>query len=264
MSIFFSLLLSLSAFAWEKRLEHVPRSVLTMAAFNEIAVGLELEGGKGAIEYFDYRGLRTVRKSVSLEEWPLSLRVHGDDLYALTKKSIWLVDLIAGGVTKRAILPVRCFDFIVDRDKSLYCGGADGFYFLEHNHTQWARLSREPVDGVFLLGDTIYLLRGAEVKKWEPKLDLKPPRKRPGGFRYLARSSSGDWLSLDTKGISRRQKTKWLRFESFVESPTQISYLYQMDTKEDHVLVVFPLSRRLMALPYAESLKNTPKKGVRN
>lgn len=262
--ILLSLLFSLHAFAWEKIFPDVPRSAVALAAFNEIAIGFELEGGKGSVEYFDYRGQRTVRKTAKLDEWPLAMRAYGDDLYVLTKGHLWIVDLIEGGVTKRAILPVRCFDLIVDRTRSAYCSGSDGLYFLEQGHTQWARLSREPMDGIFLLGDSIFLLRGEELKRWDGKLELKQPRKRPGAFRYLARSSGGDWLTIDGKSVRRRVNKKWVVFDKYQEAPGHVSYLYQMDTKQDHVLVVFPASRRLLAQPFLAPVSNAPKQGVSN
>lgn len=239
---FLLLLFPLLAPAWEKPFADIPRSVLFLAAHNEIAVGLELAEGRGRVEYLDTKGFRTVRKAAELEEWPRALRVHGSDLYALGEKAIWRVDLLEGEVVRHAGLPMRCTDFVVDRDKSLFCAGPDGFFFQKPGK-EWARLSKEPAEGVFLLSETIYLLRGNRVVK----ADENAQKREKGAYKYLIRGSDGKWLTIGPKGVYQSSKSGWRLYRSFPERSGQLSYVYRVDPKEDLVLVVLPSSRRVVS-----------------
>lgn len=247
LSILF-LLFPLLAPAWEKPFTDIPRSVLYIVAHDEIAVGLELPEGRGRIVYLDTKGFPTVRKAAELEEWPRALRVHGSDLYALGGKAVWRVDLLDGEVVRHAELPMRCTDFAVDRDTSLFCGGSDGFFWRKSGKG-WARLSTEPVDGIFLVSDAIHVLRGDRVEKAGEKTKAKG---KGGTYRQLVKASDGSWLSLGNKGVYRSKKGRWRLFRSFPERTAQLSYIYRVDPADDMVLVVLSGSRRVVSFPAAE------------
>ena len=218
-----------SSVVWELPLDSAePRAVLFEP--NSAAIYLSLQSGEAAGLVKIALDGKIIDRSFAVARGEAGpLRAFDDHLYWVGGEKVWKVPL-QGGKQKTALMnaPDNVNDIAVDKDGTVYLATNFGI--------EGAKITDKKVTGLFILDRILYFLEEGNLREFSLK-DRKIKGKKTkfcSSCAGLERNSAGDWISVEAgKIILVKGKKK----TAFSTGTGRIAYVFQMDTKNDFLVV---------------------------
>ncbi len=239
-----------------------PVAVFFDAASSSLLVSLAEKGGGGRVDRVTLEGKLDQARVARGEGRPGPLRAFGPQIYWISGPEVRSFgpngNVSEGSVPPELGAPV---DIAVGRGNNIYVGTASGaLYRPVAGAVRAPELRGDPVTGIFLLDDTLYLLRGTRLQALRAGAGANPQSSTTPLCKSqcygLERTSDGTWLTTRKGGVleaSAKSTRVWLATDARLGRP---AYVYRKDSKEDFYVIPFPAEGVVRA--YRHSRKNAP------
>jgi hypothetical protein len=154
-------------------------------------------------------------------------------------------------------------DIAVAKGPVVYVGTSGGYLaHLVRDGIPSQDLKGAPITGLFLLSDTLHVLRGKRLEEFGLSASESPEESgfsiHNGYCSGLERTSAGDWLTVSGSkviAVNGKGDAKTLYNGPPKSELGRPAYVYRMNTKEDFFVVPFPSLGEIRAYKVNEGSK---------
>lgn len=176
---------------------------------------------------------------------PGPMRVFDDQLFWIVGQQV--LSFGVGGTVPIGTVPADLgnpVDIAVGRGRAVHVGTTSGTLYRLQSGEGTRVLTGQPISGLFLLENTLYILRGTALQTFalSPEADIEskvtPLCSKP--CQGLERSSSGAWISVQKDRLVEISGTKERTLLKSGQAMGRPAYVYRKDPKDDFFVVPFP------------------------